>query len=404
VNWRTFRLKNVASINLRALSEDEPADLELRYVDISAVGRGNLVTEPQSLRFGEAPSRARRLVRPGDTIVSTVRTYLRAVWPVVGRTDDLVVSTGFAVISPGPSLDHRFLAWWAQSDALIEEIVARSVGVSYPAIRADEIGEVHIQLPDLREQREIASFLDDATARIDAVVEGKQRMIALVKEAFRASLDAAFVPGARRVRFGRFVTTLGQGTSPEAENREAAGAEWGVLKLSAVRFGRYRPTENKALPAGYSVDEALVPRPGVVLVTRSNTPEYVGDACAIAEYVPHRMLCDLIYMVRLDRRLDPQYAAYALLTSDARWQIQSAARGSSQSMVKLRGEDIKAVEIPYVSTADQRATVEAIEDRRSRADRLIDMTERQLELLREHRQALITAAVVGQLEPAKGMA
>jgi type I restriction enzyme, S subunit len=119
-------LKHVTEINRHSLSERTPDDFEFRYVDISTVGRGRLVAEPERMRFAEAPSRARRLVQPGDTIVSTVRTYLRAVWPVSQPCSDLVVSTGFAVLSPRSPLDPGFFGWWAQSDALIEEMAISS--------------------------------------------------------------------------------------------------------------------------------------------------------------------------------------------------------------------------------------------------------------------------------------
>ena len=74
-------LKRLVRINERALPESTDPEREIRYVDISSVGRGKLVKEPERMSFSDAPSRARRLVRQGDTIVSTVRTYLRAVWP-----------------------------------------------------------------------------------------------------------------------------------------------------------------------------------------------------------------------------------------------------------------------------------------------------------------------------------
>ena len=74
-DWRRWRLKYVSSrFNARALKEDTPPDLEFRYVDISSVGRGELVSEPVSMTFETAPTRARRLVQTGDTIISTVRT------------------------------------------------------------------------------------------------------------------------------------------------------------------------------------------------------------------------------------------------------------------------------------------------------------------------------------------
>ena len=100
------RLKYVVAINSRSLPEQTPSDLGIRYLDIGAVGRGALVAEPEVTTFGDAPSRARRLVAEGDAIVSTVRTYLRAVWPVRGDTDGLVVSTGFVVLSPGPLISR----------------------------------------------------------------------------------------------------------------------------------------------------------------------------------------------------------------------------------------------------------------------------------------------------------
>src|SRR5437870_3994872 len=106
-----MRLKRIARLNARKLSEDTEPDKSFRYIDIEAVGEGELVEPPQYMTFREAPSRARRLVAASDTIVSTVRTYLRAIWPVQPPTEDLVVSTGFAVVSPAPSIYPRYLTW-----------------------------------------------------------------------------------------------------------------------------------------------------------------------------------------------------------------------------------------------------------------------------------------------------
>ena len=91
-----------------------------------------VLAKPEVMRFENAPSRARRLVGKGDTVVSTVRTYLRAVWAASGDLDRIVVSTGFAVLSP-KNINPGFFSWWVRSDAFIEEVVARSTGVSYPA-------------------------------------------------------------------------------------------------------------------------------------------------------------------------------------------------------------------------------------------------------------------------------
>src|SRR5882757_4053250 len=86
--------------------------------------------------FHEAPSRARRKVRNGDILVSTVRTYLKAIATVSDAPDNLIASTGFCVIRPTDGLDAAYAGWVARSDQFVEEVVSRSVGVSYPAINA----------------------------------------------------------------------------------------------------------------------------------------------------------------------------------------------------------------------------------------------------------------------------
>ena len=73
------KLKHVATINDEALGEDTDPDHEIRYVDISNVDSSGRFREIPSYRFGQAPSRARRRVRHGDVMISTVRTYLQAI-------------------------------------------------------------------------------------------------------------------------------------------------------------------------------------------------------------------------------------------------------------------------------------------------------------------------------------
>src|SRR5207302_731799 len=114
---------------------------------ISTVSSDGAIGEPQTMRFADAPSRARRVVRAGDTIVATVRTYLEAIALIPQALDGQICSTGFAVLRSGRDIEPRFLAYWARSRPIVGEIVARSVGVSYPAINASELG--HLRVPDV---------------------------------------------------------------------------------------------------------------------------------------------------------------------------------------------------------------------------------------------------------------
>lgn len=152
-HWSIKRLKYLTSINDETLAETTNPDLEIHYVDISSVDSTAGITRTEELLFDSAPSRARRIVRTGDTIVSTVRTYLRAIAPVVNPDPNLIVSTGFAVVRPR-RMDHSYLAFALRSSFFIDKVVSMSVGVSYPAINASEIGLIEIPVRIYRNKKE----------------------------------------------------------------------------------------------------------------------------------------------------------------------------------------------------------------------------------------------------------
>ena len=207
-HWQVKRLKLVASINDESLSDNEDPLRPVSYVDIGSVDSTIGIKQIEEMVFEDAPTRARRLVRDGDTIISTVRTYLRAIAAVHKPAPEIVVSTGFAVVRPR-EMDPTF-AYWALSDSgLVDEIVARSIGVSYPAINAPEIGLLPIPVPPLDEQRAIAEFLDRETARIGDLISRVETTIERLQE-YRAALITAAVTGRIDVR-GEVVDEIGDG-------------------------------------------------------------------------------------------------------------------------------------------------------------------------------------------------
>jgi len=198
-HWELKPLKHWVRMNARTLPETTPADYEFRYIDIGTVGTGYLLKEPQVMRFGEAPSRARRVVQAGDTIISTVRTYLKAVYYVDGDPDALVCSTGFAVLTPRQGTHPKFVSYLVQSDSFANCVSAESVGTAYPAITEGQLGRFYVAIPPLAEQAAIVQYLDEQTARLDAAIAAVQRRLALVGE-YRERLIADVVTGKLDVR------------------------------------------------------------------------------------------------------------------------------------------------------------------------------------------------------------
>ena len=395
--WRRVRLKYVVDINRDVLRETTAPDTEFRYIDISTCGRGALVAEPELVRFGEAPSRARRLVSSGDTIVSTVRTYLRAVWRVTGPTDNLVVSTGFAVLSPRPGLVPEFLGWLMQSDPVIEEIVARSVGVSYPAINGLEVGEVVVSVPDRQQQRAIADYLDAETTRINAVVSSFERQLGLLAVRKRVTVsDTLKAHSTGEVPVRRLVTTVTSGPRGWS-GLDVEGSTHLFLRIANVAADSIGlKLEDVAFinaPGGDESDRCRV-RPGDVLTTITAA---IGQVAVVPPDLGEAYISQHLALLRPDPALVmPEWLALALWSDDAQRQLDAARYGGTKQQLSL--DDVREVRLPLAEMPVQvtvvpraLASLETVTQAERRIRRVID-------LLLERRQALITAAVTGQLE------
>jgi type I restriction enzyme S subunit len=192
--WRVERLKYSVSINDEALPETTDPDFEFKYVDIGSVDGDIGIIKKELMIFESAPSRARRKVKSGDVIVSTVRTYLKAIAPISDENENTIVSTGFAVIRP-LKICAKFLSYALRESSFVESVVARSVGVSYPAVNSSDIGGITIPLPSGDEQTAIADFLDRESGRLDTLIAKKHALIGLLKEKRTALISQTVTRG-----------------------------------------------------------------------------------------------------------------------------------------------------------------------------------------------------------------
>lgn len=196
-HWEVKRLKYVASINDEVLTEKTEEDFEIEYVEISGVKSGIGIVETSTYRFKEAPSRARRIVRDGDVLVSTVRTYLKSIAKVDNPPENLIASTGFAVVRPN-NINSDYTGFLFYSEPLIGEIISLSTGVSYPAINASQIGDIKIPIPPNNEQIGIAEFIENYVFNLNKQKEKTEKLIELLTE-YRTALISEVVTGKIKV-------------------------------------------------------------------------------------------------------------------------------------------------------------------------------------------------------------
>ena len=230
--WRSTTIAKLAQVNPEQLGSRTDPSYGLEYLDIAAIEQPGVIGRSRTLKFSEAPSRARRCVRAGDILVSTVRPYLRNFARIQESTSNLVASTGYAVVRPGDRVDGGFLFQHVMSDSFVEFLKPRMRGSNYPAVKGADVEEYTLSLPPLSEQRKIAAILssvDDAIEKTQAVIDQVQ----VVKRGLMQELLTRGLPG-RHTRFKQ--TAIGE-----------IPASWCAVPLSDVVFFQEGPGLRKWL-------------------------------------------------------------------------------------------------------------------------------------------------------------
>ena len=152
-------LGEVININTENLNKNYPFEI-IKYVDISSVGEGIISADLDEIRVEDAPSRAKRIVKNNDTILSTVRPQNRSFYFFKEVSENTIASTGFAVLSPkNEKIDGRFLYYYISDKSFTSYLANHEKGAAYPAITSDVIHKKEINLPPLETQKRIASIL-----------------------------------------------------------------------------------------------------------------------------------------------------------------------------------------------------------------------------------------------------
>ena len=420
--WEARRLKFVATCNDETLHEGTDPDFEIAYVDISSVDLINGITAMDMLTFEQAPSRARRVVKDGDTLISSVRTYLKAIAPVNEPPVNMIVSTGFAVVRPLSFIDSGFLGYALQNAGFIDAVVANSTGVSYPAINPTALICLRIAYPtDKKEQQKIAAFLDWKTGQIDALIAKKKELMGKLKEKRQAVITQAVTKGldtsapmrdsgvpwlgqvpvhweVKPLR--RVVSNMEQGWSPECENIAASVEDWGVVKAGCCNGGVFDPEENKTLPFDLLPPKNLEICAGDLLMSRANGSEdFIGSVALVpANTRPKLILSDKIYRLRYEGNVLPEFLAHTLQSPLTRFQILAAISGASGLARNIAQSDVKNFLLPMPPLDEQRSIANHLNIALEKLMAMQLKIESAITHLTEYRTALITAATTGKID------
>lgn len=166
------RIDQIADINRESLSTAKTkGNYKFNYLDISSIPSPKIIGKLTEHAFSDSPSRARRIVKSFDILLSTVRPNLQSFARVGEVEDNLVASTGFAVLSPKDKVFGNIVFHAFFSTHFSNYCDERVTGTNYPAISAKDIGSFKIYIPREKEEvhriSEILDFIDDSICQAE---------------------------------------------------------------------------------------------------------------------------------------------------------------------------------------------------------------------------------------------
>ena len=236
------------------------------------------------------------------------------------------------------------------SGSLLQKLLMNAGGAAQPNLSPKDLASMEIPLPPLAEQKRIAAILDKA----DAIRRKRQQAIDLADDFLRAVFldmfgDPVMNPKGWNVKpLKELLSSIDSGKSPKCESRNADNKEWGVLKLSAVTYGKYQEKENKAFLGRQEDIDKYEVKSGDLLFTRKNTKDLVAAVAYVFETKPKRAMPDLIFRLNVKDAdiLDKLYLLGLLSNSSQRAEIRNLAGGAAGSMPNISKEKLLNVLVP----------------------------------------------------------
>lgn len=218
----------------------------------------------------------------------------------------------------------------------------------------------------------------NAAEEIERIRLNRQSLIErgeVPKQPAMKEVDPAFCPfdvpdSWQWARFGDLCLFIEAGWSPQCESRPRGDDEWGVLKISAVTWGRFDPRENKALPRSTQPRPECEVRDGDFLMTRANTVELVARSVVVSNPPSKLLLNDKTLRVRFPTLVDKRYVNLFNNSSVARSYYRTVASGTSESMRNVSRESILSMPIAVPPYDEQRRIVESFNRLRAWCDQL----------------------------------
>lgn len=410
-NWNLLKNRHIFKTKDKVLNDKE----DMTVLSLTTNG----VKVKNNLSFGKSTESyvGHQMVYPGN-LVFTPRDFDQT--PILSGVSKYkgCISNLYLVLETNSKAYNHFVDyyWWGLKYK-VNYFKNFSYGIRF-SYNFEQFKEIPFLQPPIQEQQQIANFLDKATAKIDTLIEKQTKQIELLKEKRQAVISHAVTKGINpnvpmkdsgvewlgeipehwevsKLKYK--ILKLESGTSVNAADIPANENEYGVLKTSCVYTEKFRHNENKTVVQEEIYRLSCPLQKNTLIVSRMNTPELVGATGYVQNTHINIFLPDRLWQVYFT--CNTRLIHYITLTKLYRNYIKTVCDGTSSSMQNLTQEDFKdfICALPF-SFDEQNEIVNYLDEKTSKIDTLIEKSNKSIELLKEKRTALISAAVTGKID------
>lgn len=408
-----------AATEAKGLSEDDLVSFApMEAIDNGLGGLSGIIEKP----LLEVASGSYNFFRDGDLLLAKVTPCFENGKKAIasGLKNGVGYATSEVFVVRPRDVEPRYLNYLFSSEQFRQPAVASMTGTGgLKRVDPDAIKNFELPISDKYRQGLIADFLDDQCGRAEALIFEKQQFIDLLKEKRQALISHVVTKGLdpnvemkdsevdwigeipehwTRKRLKHVISLIESGTSVNAANVQADPNQVAVLKTSSVYGGKFDPSKTKTV-IDEDVSRVSCPlRKGSLIVSRMNTPDLVGAAGYVFDAPENIFLPDRLWQVEFNSATLPEFIYYWTLTDVYRNQVKISCEGTSSSMQNISQGDFKNYHVAVPSLEEQIFIVGHVRSRASFIEKLIAEVNHSIDLLKEHRTALISSAVTGKID------
>jgi type I restriction enzyme S subunit len=357
-----------------------------------------------------------RFLRAGDILWNSTGTGTigrASLYTGLKTAPEAVVDSHVTIVRPNRAVLSQYLHRLIQSPLVQSKIDDMQSGsTNQVELARSEVLSTQVPLPPLPEQRRIVAKIDSLSAKSKRARDHLDHVPRLVEKYKQAILAAAFRGGLSEKRrcqtglanrwsartIGSLLNGITAGKNLRCEERPPLEHEKGVLKVSAVTWGKFDPSAAKTLPSDFSPPENTRVRCGDFLFSRANTLELVGAVVIVHQSPGNLYLSDKVLRFGLEDECKP-WLLWFLRSPLGRQRLEATATGNQLSMRNISQAGVSAIELPWPSSDERHEIVGRIETAFAWIDRLATEASSARKLIDQFDQGILAKAFRGELVP-----